>query len=90
MVGKLGSGWRMSSRLGFREVFSRFGVFFTFLWIITFIVVFADSLCGPVVPYILKEFLIEETAVVAMIGFLNSIFSLTKTATNFFRGFDWG
>ena len=73
----------MSSRLGFREVFSRFGVIFTFLWIITFIVVFADSLCGPVVPYILKEFLIEETAVVAMIGFLNSIFSLTKTATNF-------
>lgn len=81
--GKRIADGEMSGRPSFRESFSQFGALFRILWVIMFIAVFADSLCGPVVPYVLKEFLVEEAAVVAMIGFLNSIFSLTKTVTNF-------
>ncbi len=80
---RFGSDKIMSRRVGFREGFSQFGTVFTILWVVTFIVVFTDSLCSPVIPYILKEFLVEEAAVVAMIGFLSSIFSLVKTVTNF-------
>jgi len=44
-----------------------------------FAVFFAATLCGPVIPYILKEFLIEEAAVVAMLGYSQSIFNLVNT-----------
>lgn len=44
-----------------------------------FAVFFADSLCGPVIPYLLREFLVEEASVVAMIGYLQSIFNLVST-----------
>ncbi|MEM2321210.1 MAG: MFS transporter [Candidatus Bathyarchaeia archaeon] len=52
-----------------------------------FIVVFADSLSWPVVPYLIKEFLLEETAVVAALGLLTSAFNLTKIAANILGAF---
>lgn len=58
------------------------GSTFFVLWTIVFTVVFADSLCGPAVPYLLRQFLIGETAVVAMIGYLNSVFNLVRTGIN--------
>lgn len=65
-----------------RVYFSMLGSMFFILWIIVFIVTFADSLCGPAVPYLLKRFLVEEAAVVAMVGYLNSLFNLVKTGIN--------
>ena len=55
------------------------GSLFLLLWVIMFAVFFADTLCGPVIPYMLKEFLIEEAAVVAMLGYLQSVFNLVNT-----------
>lgn len=55
------------------------GSLFLLLWVIMFAVFFAATLCGPVIPYILKEFLIEEAAVVAMLGYSQSIFNLVNT-----------
>ncbi len=65
-----------------RFYLSQLGFVFAFLWIMMFIVFFADSLCGPVVPYLVREFLIDEAAVVGMIGLLNSVFNLVRTAVN--------
>ena len=51
------------------------------LWIITFNISFADTLCGPVIPYMLREFLVMEATVVAMLGYLQSVFNLVNTIT---------
>ncbi|MEM2455315.1 MAG: MFS transporter [Candidatus Bathyarchaeia archaeon] len=66
---------------------SRLGAPFIFLWIIMFTVVFSDALSYPAIPYLVKEFLLEELAVVAMIGFLSSIFSAVKIAANILVAF---
>lgn len=58
------------------------GAPFIFLWIVTFIVVFSDALTYPAIPYLVREFLFEELAVVATLGFLSSAFNLTKIAAN--------
>lgn len=67
--------------------FSRLGRAFIFLWISMFIIVFADSLTWPVIPYLVKEFLVEEAAVVAVLGLLTSTFNLTQIAANILGGF---
>ncbi|MEM1602556.1 MAG: MFS transporter [Candidatus Bathyarchaeia archaeon] len=66
----------------FRLYFSNLGSMFVLLWVMMFMVCFADSLCGPVIPYLVREFLLDEAAVVAMIGLLSSVFNLVKTIAN--------
>ncbi|MEM3591224.1 MAG: hypothetical protein QW702_03890 [Candidatus Bathyarchaeia archaeon] len=63
--------------------FSRLGAAFALLWIMMFTITFSDSLCSPVVPYMVREFLMEESAVVVMLGLLSFTFNLVKTAANF-------
>lgn len=74
-VGKLG------------DLFFRFRSTFIFLWVIMFIIVFSDSLSWPIVPYLIRDFLLEESAVVAMLGLLTSTFNLIKIAANIFGAF---
>jgi len=61
---------------------SQLGVAFVLLWMVMFIITFSDSVCSPIIPYIIREFLIDESAVVIMLGFLISTFNLVKTAAN--------
>lgn len=60
---------------------------FVFLWTMMFIIVFTDSLSWPAIPYLVKEFLVEESAVVATLGLLMAAFNLTKIAANAFGAF---
>lgn len=66
----------------FRFHLSQLGSMFALLWVMMFMVCFADSLCGPVIPYLVRELLLDEAAVVAMIGLLSSVFNLVKTTAN--------
>lgn len=66
---------------------SQLGAPFVFLWIIMFTIVFSDALSYPAIPYLVKEFLLEELAVVAMLGFLSSTFSAVKIAANIIVAF---
>ncbi|MEM1562615.1 MAG: MFS transporter [Candidatus Bathyarchaeia archaeon] len=65
-----------------RENLLDFGATFILLWIIMFIIVFSDSLSWPAVPYLIREFLSEEPAVVAVLGLSLSIFNSTKIVAN--------
>jgi MFS family permease len=47
-----------------------------------FLVFFADSTAAPAIPYLIRDFLKEETAVVVTIGALSSIFNLVRTSVN--------
>lgn len=60
--------------------FSRLGFRFWILWMTIFSVMFAEYLTDPAVPFLLEVFLIEEVAVVAMIGYLDSAYSFASTA----------
>jgi len=60
--------------------FSRLGFRFWILWMTMFTVMFAEYLTDPALPFLLEVFLIEEVAVVAMIGYLDSAYSLASTA----------
>lgn len=60
---------------------------FTFLWIMMFMIIFSDSLSWPTIPYLIREFLAEETAVVTMLGLLTSIFSIIKISANILGAF---
>jgi len=55
---------------------------FALIWILVFLMIFSIALVNPVIPYLVDEFLVEEAAVVAMIGLLNSLFNLAKTLAN--------
>ena len=81
-MGMIVGGLWMETLVKLRFYLSQLGFVFAFLWIMMFIVFFADSLCGPVVPYLVREFLIDEAAVVGMIGLLNSVFNLVRTVAN--------
>lgn len=70
-----------------RDHFPRFNSPFTFLWIMMFMIVFSDSLSWPTVPYLIREFLVEEKAVVAMLGLLTSTFSIIKISANVLGAF---
>ncbi len=59
-----------------------FSLEFLVLWLVVFAAFFAGSLCSPTVPYLLKEFLTQEAAVVAMIGYLSSLLTLARTVNN--------
>ncbi len=63
-----------------RVYFSRIGFTFWILWLTMFTVMFAEYLTDPPIPFLLEIFLIEEVAVVAMIGYLESAYSLASTA----------
>ncbi|MEM1586303.1 MAG: MFS transporter [Candidatus Bathyarchaeia archaeon] len=52
-----------------------------------FIIIFSDSLSWPAVPYLIRETLLEETAVVTMLGLLISTFNLIKIAANILGAF---
>lgn len=67
---------------GLEKYLSQLGVAFALLWMVMSAITFSDSLCGPVIPYMVREFLIDESAVVMMLGFLGSAFNLVKTAAN--------
>ncbi|NIQ07047.1 MAG: MFS transporter, partial [Candidatus Korarchaeota archaeon] len=53
---------------------------FWILWMTMFTVMFAEYLTNSPVPFLLEEFLVKEAAVVAMIGYLDSVYSLASTA----------
>jgi len=63
-----------------KSYFSRIGLTFWVLWMTMFTVMFAQYLTDPPVPFLLEGFLVQEAAVVAMIGYLYSIYSLASTA----------
>lgn len=65
-----------------KRYLSQLGIAFVLLWMMMFAITFSDSLCGPVIPYMIREFLIDESAVVMMLGFLSSTFNLIKTTAN--------
>jgi len=70
-----------------RDHFSRPDVPFIFLWIVMFMIVFSDALSWPTVPYLIRDFLVEEPAVVAALGLLTSAFNLIKIAANILGAF---
>lgn len=69
-----------------RAYFTGFGFTFLVLWSVMFLVVFGVSISRPALPYLVRDFLVEEAAVVIAIGYLNSIFNLLSTMANFSAG----
>jgi len=75
-----GSKMYMMRRLA--SSISTLGPVFLILWCVMFLVFFADSTAAPAIPYQIRDFLKEETAVVVTIGALSSIFNLVRTSMN--------
>lgn len=69
-----------------RAYFTGFGFTFLVLWSVLFIAIFAISMCGPPLPYLVRDFIVEEAAVVTIIGYLNSVSNLSRTVANFLAG----
>jgi len=70
-----------------RSYFAEFGSTFFILWSVFFLATFAISVCDPALPYLVGYFVVEESAFAVVIGYLNSILNLSRTATNFLAGF---
>lgn len=62
--------------------FSSLGSAFLILWSVMFLVVFADSMAGPAIPYQIRDFLKEEAVVVMTIGTLSSFINLARTSAS--------
>jgi len=69
-----------------RAYFTGFGSTFLVLWSVMFLAIFAISMCDPALPYLVRDFLVEEATVVAIVGYLHSAFRLSSTAVSFPAG----
>jgi len=69
-----------------RAWFEGFGITLLVLWSVLFLAVFATSMCGPALPYLVRDFIAEEAVVVAMIGYLSSARNLSSTIASSVSG----
>ena len=69
-----------------RSYFTGFGSTFLVFWSVLFLAVFAVSMCDPALPYLVRDFLVEEAAVVAVLSYLNSVLNLSRTVASFSAG----
>lgn len=69
-----------------RSYFTGFSSTFLVFWSVLFLAVFAVSMCDPALPYLVRDFLVEEAAVVAVLSYLNSVLNLSRTVASFSAG----
>lgn len=65
-----------------RAYFTGFGPTFLVLWSVSFLTVFVVSMCDPALPYLVREFVVEEAIVAVVIGYLGSILNLSRTVAS--------